>query len=261
MKTPEQFSLSKYLLIIFALSWPFQIAYLFLGDSFRPILLVSMIMVGLGTYLCGKFIFKDGFKNAGWKWGKPKHYLYAFILALFLWLFPSIVERYFGLYSSQSEVSFSTIIIGFLLSFILTILPALGEEFSWRGYLLPRLIKKHSTRKALLLHGLITWVWHLPVVLMIGYKMGNPMVSIPVVILVSFIPTIMHAIVFAYIWSASGSLAVTTFYHIAFDEVRDSLEGSVGLGAFGQNWQMLILTILGISFLWKSKWENLKKES
>ena len=56
----------------------------------------------------------------------------------------------------------------------------------------------------------------------------------------------MHAIVFAYIWSSTQSLAVSTVYHAAFDEVRDTLEGSVGLGPLSQNWQMLILTILGI---------------
>ena len=66
----------------------------------------------------------------------------------------------------------------------------------------------------------------------------------------------MHAIVFAYIWSSTQSLAVSTVYHAAFDEVRDTLEGSVGLGPLSQNWQMLILTILGIALLWKAKWKK-----
>jgi membrane protease YdiL (CAAX protease family) len=71
----------------------------------------------------------------------------------------------------------------------------------------------------------------------------------------------MHAVVFAYIWSRTQSLAVSTVYHAAFDEIRDTLEGSVGLGPLSQNWQMLILTILGIALLWKAKWKKMANSS
>jgi hypothetical protein len=47
------FSLKIYLLIVFALSWPFQITFLFLGEEFRPMLLVSMVMAGVGTLIAG----------------------------------------------------------------------------------------------------------------------------------------------------------------------------------------------------------------
>lgn len=60
------FSLKLFLFIVILLSWPFQIAYFFLGKEYRPILLVSMVMVAVATYICGRFIFKDGFKGAGW---------------------------------------------------------------------------------------------------------------------------------------------------------------------------------------------------
>ena len=42
----------------------------------------------------------------------------------------------------------------------------------------------------------------------------------------------MHAVIFAYIWSTCQSLAVATVYHSAFDESRDALETSVGFGPF-----------------------------
>jgi membrane protease YdiL (CAAX protease family) len=256
------FSLKVYLLIIIALSWPFQITYLLLGEAFRPLLLFSMIMVAVGTYIAGKFVFRDGFENAGWQWGKPRHYLYAFGLALFLWAFPRVVEQLLGIYEAPQEVSTTTILAEFLFSFTITLIPAFGEEFGWRGYLLPRLFERYSTRYALLLHGFITWVWHLPVIVVMGMKMtGNPLVSVSLVVLISLIPTIMHAVVFAYIWSSTQSLAVSTVYHSAFDEVRDTLERSVGLGPLSQNWQMLILTILGIALLWKAKWKKADNSS
>lgn len=257
----SNFSISKYLLILILFSWPFQIVYSFLGESYRYLLLISMIMVAVATYISGKFIFGDGFKDAGWHFGKPKHYLFSFTLALFLWLFPSVIERVFGIYQPVNQWSTSQFVLTFLSSFLITLLPALSEEFAWRGYLLPRLFARYSERRALLLHGLVTWIWHLPVLVYMGWQMNSatPMISILLVLLVSLIPTIFHAIVFAYIWNATSSLAVSTVYHASFDEIRDSLENSVGLGLLGQNWQMLVLTILGATILWKAQW-NTKNE-
>ena len=260
MKRP--FSLRIYFGLVVLLSWPFQIAYFFLGANYRPILLVSMVMVAVATFICGKYVFKDGFQNAGWSWGRPKHYFFVLVLALFLWWFPSLIERLAGWYSGN-EAGLSSIATTFSYSFLITIIPAFSEEIGWRGYLLPRLLKKHPYRKALLLHGLITWIWHLPFVFVMGFEAGNnPWVSLPVVLAVSFVPTILHAVVFAYIWSRTASLAVSTFYHVCFDEVRDTLENTIGLGNLGRNWQMSVLTVLGIWLLWKGKWKfnNTQKE-
>jgi uncharacterized protein len=122
---------------------------------------------------------------------------------------------------------------------------------------LPRLRNSYPYRKALLLHGLITWVWHWPVVVAMGLAQGgNPWVGVSLLLGISLIPTILHAVVFAYIWTRSGSLAVATVYHAAFDEVRDTLEDTTGLGALGQNWQMLVLTVLGLVLLWKAPWRE-----
>lgn len=243
------------------LSWPFQIAFAFLGQQFRPLLLVSMVMVMVATYIAGKFVFKDGFANAGWSWGKPKNYLMAFGLALFLWALPSLVEVLTGR-NTPANLSVTGILPLFLFSFFVTLIPAFGEEFGWRGYMLPRLKERYTTRKALLLHGFITWFWHLPFLLVIGTQSGgNLLISIPAVLFISLIPTIMHAIVFAYFWSSSGSITVATVYHSAFDEVRDTLEEQVGFGSLVQPWQMISLTILGGVILWKANWKNTEKKT
>ena len=250
------FSLKIYLFIVILVSWPFQIAYIFLGDDYRPILLVSMTMVAVGTYICGKYVFKDGFKDAGWSFGQARHYFYVLLFALFLWLFPSLVEQYTGGYSPIIDVSYGDLISTFLLSALITIIPAFGEEFGWRGYLLPRLLGQYPERRALLIHGLVTWIWHLPFVVVMGFKAGgNPLLSVPMVLLVSFIPTILHAVVFAFIWSSTASLAVSVFYHVCFDEVRDTLRDSIGLGVLGENWQMFVLSVVGIWLLWKGTWK------
>ena len=126
--------------------------------------------------------------------------------------------------------------------------------------MLPRLLERYSQRKALLLHGFVTWFWHLPFIFVMGREMaGNLWISIPLVILISLIPTVMHAIVFAYFWSVSGSIAVSTVYHAAFDEVRDALESKVGFGPLVEPWQMISLIIFGGILLWKVAWLKVTK--
>jgi membrane protease YdiL (CAAX protease family) len=148
-------------------------------------------------------------------------------------------------------------LVSFITSFAITLVPAFGEEFSWRGYLLPRLLERFTTRKALLVHGFVTWLWHVPFIVTMGFELeGAPAVAVPLVLAVSLVPTVLHAVVFAYLWSISGSLLVATVYHSAFDEVRDTLQESVGFGTLAENWQAVVLTILGALLLWKVPWNT-----
>ncbi len=261
--TPKPFSLRIYLLIVVAISWPFQIAYvLWANTPFMRYALSSlpMIMVTVATYIAGRYIFRDGFSKAGWSWGKSKHYFAVFSLAIFLWVVPTILELVLGMRSIPRGVIVPEILGNFLLRFIGTLIPAFGEEFGWRGYMLPHLIKQYSLRTALLLQAFIWWGWHLPVLVGMGMTeklTDNVGVSIAIVLVVSLIPGMMNAIVFAYIWTVTQSLAVVTVYHAAFDEIRDAIASSIGFGLLVNIWQMLTLTILGGLLLWKGNWKHL----
>jgi membrane protease YdiL (CAAX protease family) len=127
---------------------------------------------------------------------------------------------------------------------------------------LPRLLTRFSTRRALVVHGLITWLWHAPFVVAVALRMdGRAEITVPLVLAVSLVPTVMHAIVFACVWSISRSLLVATTYHAAFDEVRDTLQASVGLGVISENWQAVVLTLLGSLLLWRSSWATGRPET
>ena len=63
--------------------------------------------------------------------------------------------------------SFLAILIAPILNALLTF----GEEFGWRGYLLPKLLGL-GARKALLISGIIWGVWHWPIIAM-GYNYGS----------------------------------------------------------------------------------------
>jgi hypothetical protein len=81
--------------------------------------------------------------------------------------------------------------------------------------------------------------------------------SIAIMLAVSLIPSMMHAIIFAYIWTATQSLAVVTVYHAAIDEIRDEIETTIGFGPLVQIWQMLTLTVLGGLLLAQGNWKQL----
>jgi uncharacterized protein len=264
MRNPQKpFSLKTYLLIVMAISWPFQIAYvLWAKTPFMRYALSSlpMIMVAVGTYIAGRYIFRDGFSKAGWSWGQPKHYVVVFSLAIFVWVVPTILELVLGMRSIPRGVMVPDILGNFLLRFVGTLIPAFGEEFGWRGYLLPHLVKQYRLKTALLLHSFIWWAWHLPVLIGMGMTeklTDNIGTSIAITLAVSLIPSMMHAIAYAYIWTVTQSLAVVTVYHAAFDEIRDAIETSIGFGSLVQIWQMLTFTVLGGLLLWKGNWKQL----
>ena len=138
------------------------------------------------------------------------------MLALFLWLFPSVIERLAGWHSPSNLASPGTIISTFSVSFLITIIPAFSEEFGWRGYLLPRLLKKYPYRKALLVHGLITWTWHMPDIFVMGFEAGGyPWVSVPNGLPVRFILIRFQVCFFSLFLLRMAILAVSNFYIIS----------------------------------------------
>lgn len=69
----------------------------------------------------------------------------------------------------------SQIAMGIVMSPLLNLLTCLGEEWGWRGYLLPRLQKQFKVVPALLIGGLIWGLWHAPLTVMgHNYGVGYP---------------------------------------------------------------------------------------
>lgn len=54
---------------------------------------------------------------------------------------------------------------------VINIIPTMGEELGWRGYLLPKLRELYSDRSALIITGVIWGLWHTPVIVM-GHNYG-----------------------------------------------------------------------------------------
>jgi len=61
---------------------------------------------------------------------------------------------------------------------VINIIPTLGEELGWRGYLLPKLRLLLSDRAALVITGIIHGMWHIPVIVM-GHNYGTSYMGYP----------------------------------------------------------------------------------
>jgi len=102
-------------------------------------------------------------------------------MVLFFLLFPHFFDS--GLTTLQEQLdalgSIETIpwliiigqtVLAIFISPLLNALPTFGEEFGWRGYLLPKLMPLGG-RKASLVSGVIWGIWHWPAILM-GHNYG-----------------------------------------------------------------------------------------
>lgn len=141
-----------------------------------------------------RLITRQGWQNAGlhprFKQGW-KHYLAAWLLPVLITIFGAavffvVMPRYYDpqmgairamLAATGAALPFPPVVF-ILLQLIQALIAAplinslftFGEEFGWRGYLLPALMPLGG-RKAVLLSGVIWGIWHAPVIAM-GHNFG-----------------------------------------------------------------------------------------
>lgn len=194
-----------YIAITFALSY--LIGFIFivpgtLGEGGTAITAygfwASLIMMvpAIGN-LCTRIITKEGMKDhmLKWTWNKEntKYYLMS-------WLAPSILVIvgtliYFIIFPEQYDWNMtyfhdkvtksgtiaeidalrttiiSQLITAVILGPVVNCITCFGEEWGWRGYLLPKLIHIMPTKVAVVVSGAIWGLWHLPLIIA-GHNYG-----------------------------------------------------------------------------------------
>lgn len=158
----------------------------------------AMFFPALGVLLT-RLITKEGFENA---WIRPnfkgniKTYLLAYFgpgllvlvgAAIYFLIFPDKFDAscsYMattlaaaGANADTIPMPLSTLLIiqaveALLLGPILNIFTCFGEEWGWRGYLLPKMSKKLPALPMLLVNGIIWGLWHAPLTA-IGHNYGT----------------------------------------------------------------------------------------
>lgn len=204
-KSVEKKRLVIYVTLTMAIAWivfiMIPICGLTYGRGSSVFILAAAMFVPALCSLLTRLITKEGFKNMYLRphfRGHMKQYLLIyfgptallFLSGVFYFLiFPGrfdtglTVLKELTASSGMSGLSVSALLIiqvlqVVILGPVINIIPTLGEELGWRGYLLPKLRRFFSDRAALVVTGVIWGIWHLPVIVM-GHNYGTSYAGYP----------------------------------------------------------------------------------
>ncbi len=102
-----------------------------------------------------------------------------------------------------------------LLSIFSMVVSVFGEEYGWRGYLLPALTEKHSRFWATLITGLVWGAWHIPSYYLI-YRdagLGNPVFLTAV----GVATVAVGAFAYSYLFYLNGNILPAVLMHAVYD--------------------------------------------
>ena len=197
-----------YLGITFGMTWAYCLLIVYPvanGEALTGVpSLVTQFLVAACMFfpafsvLLTRLVTKEGFKNA---WLRPhikghlKHYLLAWFgpavltfagMGIYFLLFPGSFDPdcgYMKLTMEAAGMPYEAQAVPMNLLMLIQILQAIflapalnfvtcfGEEWGWRGYLLPKVSKHFSTIPTLLITGVIWGLWHAPLTI-IGHNYG-----------------------------------------------------------------------------------------
>ncbi|WP_341952653.1 CPBP family intramembrane glutamic endopeptidase [Salinibacterium sp. TMP30] len=125
-----------------------------------------------------------------------------------------------------------------LIGSIVNVIPALGEELGWRGWLLPKLLPL-GVVPAILISGVIWGLWHAPLILL-GYNYGDAPGALALAAMVGM--TIVIGAVFSWLRIRSESVWPAALAHGAFNAAAGF---SLVFVMAGETFSPLEATILG----------------
>lgn len=240
-------NVALFVALTFVCSWTIWIGLRAVGVPFGLRTLIGMFGPALAALLT-RLLLREGFADAGlrlaargqrgaWRIYLAAYLLMPLVLALGLglalllsvqqWALPQHLDalgrqiartggRLPPGMSAQQLAALSVLIsaIG-AFTYILPInmIATFGEEFGWRGYLLPRLAPLGGVRAALLV-GIIWGLWHAPLIVLDGYNFpGHPLVGI--LMMVVFATT--FSLIFAWLRFRTDSIWPSTLAHAALN--------------------------------------------
>lgn len=252
-----------YIIIVFAISFVYQIIIYFNGGVDSPLIPLLIFVPGIIALLFIQWK-KEGFKEIGWGLGNWIYLPLAVYILLICTGFLIMVFQGLGLATltvfkmenglvtsrvpmllgnhPQSLPFFAfNLAISFVQISLIGAFFALGEEIGWRGYLQGKMIKEQGMIKALILLGLIWGYWHLPLILR-----GLSFPNIPVLggFLIYPISTVFMALYHGWIYLKSSSIWVPTLSHGAFN-----IAGGIIFSGMELHVDILIIQLIWIAML------------
>lgn len=157
-------------------------------------------------------------------------------------------------------------IITQLVTVLIGLISALGEEYGWRGYLLPNLTVLYGKKKAVFLTGVVWSLYHIPVVYLLARLtgLGNPLLICAIQAAVVFVSnfafsfcyylseSIIPVIIFHSVWNTWNTAILGDIYTGKQGIVRGNILTINGEGVMG-----LILATIALCYFW-NKFNNHK---
>ncbi len=226
-----------FLVLAFTLSWPFLLYGFGWFGSEEEVLkryllsCTGMLMVALAAFLTRAFVERRGFSDVGWRLGRWRWYPAAVLFCALLWLGPPLAALPFGKLAWHHDLSRPERLVVLLSLAGGSVLAGFGEEFGWRGYLLPRLLTdRRMARLALLVVGVIWGVWHCATavgpVLRAALEEAADWPSLVGLTLVDCVQMVAASIalsfIFGALWLRTRSVLLVSFFHGYWIGIRDS---------------------------------------
>ena len=268
-----------YLGFSFGMAWLIFFVFIFTGHTWTGSSPEMLSLVSLGmlapaiAHVITRKVTNEGFRLTGEKSMmlgidmKGKKWIF-FLLAMFLpvvystlgdvivWLF---CPEAFG----EAEVSSFVVIIYPLISIVSGVVlsfAAFGEEFGWRGYMMPKLIELVGMPKALIIGGIIWGLWHAPLTC-VGHNFGMDYPGFPYVgiIVMCLFCTVLGTILM-YVTVKTNSVWPAAFMHAVNNSspsamllfTRQDVEVPMWINALS-NIPLILIAILCFSLMMKKK--------
>ena len=121
--------------------------------------------------------------------------------------------------------SFAAVLITSIILILVNLIPVFGEEYGWRGYLLPKLTKSMGKIMATVIVGMVWALFHFPIVYLLASAtgIGNPLLVAVIQACAAFV----FSFSFSYSYYLSGSIIPVMFYHSTWNVVNTLILGDI----------------------------------
>jgi membrane protease YdiL (CAAX protease family) len=121
--------------------------------------------------------------------------------------------------------SFAAVLITSIILILVNLIPVFGEEYGWRGYLLPRLTESMGKITATIIVGIVWALFHFPVVYLLAKTtgIGDPLLVAVIQACAAFV----FSFSFSYSYYLSGSIIPVMFYHSTWNVVNTLILGDI----------------------------------
>ena len=195
---------------------------------------------------------RESFRPIGWGLGPARYWLVGIVLPTLMILVAVVISLRLG-YAAPAPASTphgslivhpAKLLKNMLLYLVISLPLAFGEEFAWRGYAQPRLIRQFGMIAGLLALGVLWGVWHTPIYYVMhiypDHPFFGPFVMTP-------IDNILVVVPMAWLYIRSKNIWVPTFTH-AFADVLWGFSGLMFPATHEiQNWAVLQVIQIVIS--------------